>query len=477
MCSGHRHHLLVVAACLVFALSAPGLAPLSARQNPGDRSAADRLARDILKELVEINTTDSSGSTTRAAEAMASRLRAAGFPEADVRVLGPDPRKGNLVARLRGSGKKRPLLLLAHTDVVEARREDWSFDPFTLVERDGYLYGRGTTDMKDQAAAWITNLIRYKQEGYVPDRDVIVALTADEETGDHNGVAWLLANHRDLIDAEIAFNEGAGGLILGGKYTQNGVQAAEKVYLSFQLEVKNPGGHSSLPVKDNAISRLAAGLSRLAAYDFPVRLNEVTRAFFERTSRLQSGRLAADMKAVTSPAPGAAVVARLSQSAFFNALMRTTCIPTRLDAGHADNALPQTARALVNCRLLPDQSPDAVRRTLVRVVADEQISVTPINQPNVSPASPLRPDVVQALEQVTEAMWPGVPVIPVMGTGATDSRALRKAGIPSYGVSGLFEEVNDNRAHGRDERIGIRQFSEEREFLYRLVKALSDESR
>jgi acetylornithine deacetylase/succinyl-diaminopimelate desuccinylase-like protein len=436
-------------------------------------SAGDRLARDILKELIEINTTDSSGSTTQAAEAMAARLRDAGFPAEDVEVLGPNPRKGNLVARLRGTGARRPILLLAHSDVVEARREDWSVDPFVLLEKDGYLYGRGTTDMKDQAASWIANVILYRQEGFKPNRDLIVALTADEETGDSNGVQWLLAIHRDLIDAEYAFNEGGGGLIENGRYLQNNVQAAEKVYLSFRLEVKNAGGHSSVPPRDNAIYHLARGLARLADFDFPVRLNEVTRAFFERTARIETGQMAADMRALLAASPDAAAIARLSRSPYYNALMRTTCVPTRLDGGHADNALPQTAGALVNCRLLPDESPVFVQQTLVRVLGDDQISVTPLNKPNQGPPSPLKPDVIGALEQVTESMWPGVPVIPVMGTGATDGRELRKAGIPCYGTSGLFEDVDDNRAHGRDERVGIKQFYEEREYLYRLIKTLA----
>ncbi len=435
--------------------------------------ATNPLARDLLKELVEINTTDSSGSTTKAAEAMAARLRAAGFADEDVKVLGPNPRKGNLVARLHGSGARRPILLLAHTDVVEARREDWSVDPFVFLERDGYFYGRGTTDMKDQAASWIANLIRYKREGFEPDRDLVVALTADEETGDSNGVEWLLARHRNLIDAEFALNEGGGGLMENGRYVQNQVQAAEKVYLSFRLEATSPGGHSSLPTHDNPIYHLSRGLARLAEFDFPVRLNPITRAFFERTARLERGQVAADMRAMTVKKPDAGAIRRLSRVAYYNALMRTTCVATRVEAGHADNALPQAARAVVNCRLLPDDSPDGVRTTLVNVLADSRIAVTPMGAPDVGPASPLAPEVMRAIEGATSSMWPGVPVIPVMGTGATDGRTLRKAGIPTYGTSGLFEDVSDTRSHGRDERVGIRQFYEEQEYLYRLVKALS----
>lgn len=433
----------------------------------------DALAREILKELIEINTTDSSGNTTTAAEAMAARLRAAGFPPEHVRVLGPEPRKGNLVARLRGTGRARPILLLAHTDVVEARREDWSLDPFTFLEKEGYFYGRGTSDDKGQAAIWVANLIRYKQEGFEPDRDIVVALTADEEGGDFNGVQFLLDEHRDLIDAEYALNEGGDGEIKNGQRLLNEVQASEKVYASFRLEVRNAGGHSSLPTKDNAIYRLAAGLTRLSAFAFPVKLSEVTRAFFERTSAIETGQRAADMKAVTLSPPDQNAVARLSASPYYNALMRTTCVATRVEAGHADNALPQTARALVNCRMLPGESPAEVGKALVKVLADEGIAVSALGSPTPSPPSPLRPDVMRAVEQTTAALWPGVPVVPIMGTGATDSLYLRNAGIPAYGVSGIFGDIDDVRSHGKDERVGVREFHEGQELLYRLVKSLA----
>jgi acetylornithine deacetylase/succinyl-diaminopimelate desuccinylase-like protein len=433
----------------------------------------DRLAREVFKELIEIDTTDEHGETTRAAEAMAARLLSAGFAADDVKVLGPTPKKGNLVARLRGGATRRPLLLLAHLDVVEARKEDWSVDPFALTERDGYYYGRGTTDDKAMAAIWIATLIRLKREGFRPDRDIVVALTADEEGGAHNGVDWLLKNHRDVIDAELALNEGGGGQSRGGRYLANRVQASEKVYLSFRLETTHPGGHSSLPTRDNAIYRLANGLVRLARFDFPVQLSEITRAFFSRMSAIEAGPLAAAMRGVLQSPPDAESVARLSESAFYNAQMRTTCVATRLEGGHADNALPQAARALVNCRILPGQPAAEVHDTLVRVLADDKISVAPIDEPKPSEPSPLRPDVMDPIETITRAMWPGVPVVPVMGTGATDSLYLRQAGIRAYGVSGLFGDVDDNRAHGRDERIGVRQFQEGQEFLYRLVKDLS----
>ncbi len=432
-----------------------------------------QLARDIFAELIEINTVNTRGSTTDAARAMAARLRAAGFPAEDVEVLGPDPRKGNLVARLRGTGRRPPLLLLAHLDVVDALPSDWSVDPFTFLERDGYYYGRGTTDDKAMAAIWIANLIRYRQEGYRPDRDLIVALTADEEGGSHNGVTWLLAHHRDLIDAAYALNEGGGGAIKNGRRIANRVQASEKVYQSFRLEVTNRGGHSSLPRPDNAIYQLAEGLIRLARFRFPVKLTEVTLAFFERTADGEAGRTAADMRAVARPTPDRAAAGRLSMEPYFNALLRTTCVATQLESGHAENALPQTARAVVNCRVLPNDDPEEIPRTLARVLADTAIRLTPLSEPTPSPPSPLRPEVIEPIERITQAMWPGVPVVPVMSTGATDGLYLRNAGIPTYGVSGLFGDLDDVRAHGRDERIAVEAFFDGQTFLYRLVKALS----
>ncbi|MFQ5825313.1 MAG: M20/M25/M40 family metallo-hydrolase [bacterium] len=431
------------------------------------------LVRKIFQELIEINTTDSDGNTTEAAEAMAERLKAAGFPEEDVQVLAPDPRKGNLVARLGGTGARKPVLLLAHLDVVEARKEDWSFDPFKLLEQDGYFYGRGTTDDKAMAAIWIANLILYKQEGFMPDRDLIVCLTADEEGGNFNGVRWLLNNHRERIDAQYCLNEGGDGQIKNGKYLLNEVQVSEKVYQSFRFAVKNPGGHSSLPTKDNAICHLAEGLVRLAKYDFPVKLNEGTRVFFERMSEIETGQVAADMKAVIQMPPDKAAISRLAQSPFYNALLRTTCVATMLNAGHAENALPQTATAVVNCRILPGESADKVLQTLINVLADDKIEVSPIWEITPSPPSPLLPEIMQAIEQITQEMWPGVPVVPTMGTGATDALYLRNAGIPAYGVSGLFVDIDDIRAHGKDERISVKAFYEGQEFLYRLVKVLS----
>jgi acetylornithine deacetylase/succinyl-diaminopimelate desuccinylase-like protein len=405
---------------------------------------------------------------------MARRLIAAGFPAADVQVLAPAPRKGNVVARLRGTGARRPLLLLAHLDVVEANREDWSVDPFKLLERDGYFYGRGTSDDKAMAAAFVANLIRFRQEGFVPDRDLIVALTADEEGGGHNGVAWLLKEHRALIDADLAINEGGGGALKNGRRVSNSLQASEKIFQTYRLEVTNKGGHSSLPVKDNAIWHLAGGLARLAEFDFPVNLDEVNRQFFERTSAQVGGSLGDDFRAVASGNRDPAVVARVAAAGpVFNSRMRTTCVPTRLEGGHADNALPQTARAVVNCRVLPHETEEDVRQTLIRVLANDKIKVTPVNRFFPSPPSPLTAEIMGTVQQVTQQMWPGVAVVPMMSTGATDSRFLRTAGIHAYGTSGMFGDVDDIRAHGRDERMLVRSLYEGQEYLYRLAKRLS----
>ncbi|HTQ56396.1 MAG TPA: M20/M25/M40 family metallo-hydrolase, partial [Bryobacteraceae bacterium] len=349
-------------------------------------------AHDILKELIGINTTDSSGDTTRAAQAMAARFRSAGYPESDIRVLVPDkfPRKGNLVVRLRGTGTAKPVLFIGHLDVVEALRSDWSFDPFQLTEQDGFFYGRGTSDMKGDDAVLISTFLRLKREGYRPSRDLIVALTSDEEGGPSNGIDWLVKNHRDLIDAEFCINlDGGGGHIKTGKHLFMAVQAAEKVFLTFKLEVKNPGGHSSRPSKDNAIYHLADGLSRLGKFDFPVHLFDVTRASFERTAPLYPGQLGEDMKRVVEQHP--AVIGRLSALPPWNAQLRTTCVATMLSAGHAENALPQTATAVVNCRLLPVDSPEEVEKTLNRVLADPQIKVSVMTPAKPVAYKPMNP--------------------------------------------------------------------------------------
>jgi acetylornithine deacetylase/succinyl-diaminopimelate desuccinylase-like protein len=446
-------------------------AVVSAQSGPNDARA-----REIFKQLIEINTTDSSGSVTKAAEAMAERLRAAGFAASDIQVIGPDPRKHNLVARYRGTGSRRPLLLLAHLDVVEAKPEDWSVPPFTFLEKDGYFYGRGTEDDKGMASLLVANVIRLKQEGFKAARDLILALTADEEGGSFNGVDWLVKNHRDLIDAELALNEGGAGRMQRGKYLLNEVGASEKVYQDFKLESKNPGGHSSRPSRDNAIYHLSDALARLERFDFPVNLNEVTRAYFDRMAAFQTDpKVAADMRAVAKEPPDADAIARLSAgSPFFNALMRTTCVATMLAGGHATNALPQTATANVNCRILPGEAPTAIRQKLIDVIADPKVAVEFVDQARPSPPSPLSPAVMGPIESITKAMWPGVVVVPVMATGATDGLYLRNAGIPTYGVEGVFYEIDDNREHGRDERVGVKQYFEGLEFQYRLIKALAN---
>ncbi|HET7362449.1 MAG TPA: M20/M25/M40 family metallo-hydrolase [Burkholderiales bacterium] len=434
-----------------------------------------RLARDIYKELLQINTVTNTGDTAKAAEAMAARLRAAGFPADDVRVFTPAPRKGNMVARLHGTGAKKPILLLAHIDVVEAKREDWTTDPFKLVEQDGYFYARGSGDDKFMAATFVANLIRYRQEGYRPERDIIVALSTDEEIGDANklGIQWLLEHQRPLIDAEFALNEGAGVGLKNGKPIRNGVQTSEKNYVDYSLEVKNSGGHSSLPRKDNAIYRLAEGLARLGKYDFPIKLNETTRAWFERGAPFEEPQTGADMKALAAGRADAAAIARLSAKPTYNAQLRTTCVATLLSGGHAPNALPQTARANVNCRVLPGEPIAEVTATLKRVLADDAIDVKPAGDFGSAGPSPLRPDIMQSIEKLTAEFWPGIPVIPSMSTGATDSRFLRAIGIPSYGHSGLAGDIDDNRAHGRDERVLVKAFDQGTEYLYRLVKVLA----
>jgi acetylornithine deacetylase/succinyl-diaminopimelate desuccinylase-like protein len=439
--------------------------------------AHKQLARDIFKQLVEINTVTATGDTLEAAQAMADRLKAAGFDAADVRVLSPAPRKGNLVARMRGSGQRRPILLLAHIDVVAASASDWSAEPFKLLEKDGWFYGRGVIDNKFMASALVANLIRYKQEGFKPDRDLILVLETDEEILDANsmGIRWLLANHRELIDAEFALNEGAGVGLLNGKPLANYVQTSEKVAQSFQLQVRNPGGHSSLPTKDNAIYRLADGLAKLARYDFPVQLNDTTREFFRRSAEVADPELGKDMRGAIATPPDAAAVARLSSSAQLNAQLRTTCVATLLSAGTVANALPQTARATVNCRILPGEPVDEVHKTLERVVADEQIAVTKIGSAVLSPPSPLNPQLMRAVERLTAEFWPGIPVVPIMIGGATDGSFLRNAGIPTYGHSGLAGDVNDNRLHGKDERVLVKSYFDGLEYLYRLVKALSSQ--
>ena len=457
------------------------LAPCAGAQSD---AAFRQLGRDIFQQLIEINTTYSVGSTTVAAEAMAKRFRDAGFPASDVTVLGPNDRKGNVVVRLRGTGSHRPILLMGHLDVVEARRSDWTTDPFQLVEKDGYFYGRGTEDMKDDDAILAACMIRLKQEGYRPDRDLILALTADEEGGKSNGVDWLVKNHRELIDAEFALNGDGGGLDTDkGKPVIVNMDASEKLYGDFELRVTNRGGHSSLPVPDNAIYHLADSLGRLEHYQFPVELNPVTRVYFERMATVATGQVAADMKAVLKTPPDPAAIARLSQDPRQNSTLRTTCVATRLDAGHANNALPQTATANVNCRILPGHSREEIRQTLIKVLNDPKIEVGYVTTTGAVldrapddaalPPVELRPEVMKPLDKIAGEMWPGTPVVPTMSTGASDGIYTNAAGIPTYGVSGVGTDMDDQRLHGKDERIRVEWFYQGLDFYYRYLKAIT----
>jgi acetylornithine deacetylase/succinyl-diaminopimelate desuccinylase-like protein len=428
------------------------------------------LAAEIFAEMVEIPSVSGSEDSQRILAVTSARLAAEGI---EAEIAGPDSAQV-LVARLPGSGDRPPLLMLAHLDVVPALREDWSVDPFTLIEREGWWYGRGTDDNKAGATFLVFNLIRARREGFVPDRDWIVALTSDEETNSA-GIRWLVTEGRELIgEPEFALNTDAGsGITLGGRDVMFEVQASEKVYLTFELEVTDDGGHSSLPTPDNAIDALARGLVRLAEHRFPVTLNEVTRGFFERSAAYSEGAVANDMRAVAASPPDSAAAARLSESPFFNALLRTTCTATRLEAGHADNALPQTARATVNCRILPGEPIDAVDATLNAVLADPRIRVTRKREPTASPPSPLRPEVLEPIEAIAAEMWPGATVVPVMSTGATDGLYVRNAGIPVYGAGALFDDSQEARAHGRDERVSVKRFYEALEFWNRLMRRLS----
>lgn len=452
---------------------AGGTATLSAQQAvPPQLTRWEAQARALLKELVEINTTNSVGNTVVAAEAMAKHMRAAGFPAEDVVVVENAPRTGNLIVRLRGrAAGRQPMLLLSHIDVVEADAADWTLPPFEFTEKDGTFFGRGVADDKDEGAIHLTILLRMKAEGIVPDRDIIVALTADEEGGPANGVQWLIDNRPELIRAEYALNEGGGGQVKDGRRISNDVQASEKKSANFTLEATNSGGHSSVPRPDNAIYSLSAALLKVGAHTFPVRLNEVTREFFRRQSTIVGGRLGAAMRALVTNERNAVAARTIARDPALNSRMRTACVATMLDGGHARNALPQRATANVNCRILPDESEADVQRKLVAAIGDSTVSVTQQDSVRGSPPSPLTPALLRTIEETTTEMWPGMPVVPTMSTGATDGLYLRRAGIPTYGVSGLFYE-NAN-AHGMNEHVSAKAFYEGLEFMYRLVRKLS----
>ena len=463
------------ALCLGLSASmARGQSPPAAAAARPSLPREQREAREILRELVNINSTSGTVGVGRAARAMAQRLRVAGYPAADVQLLGPTPSLTALVARLRGrpTGQK-PILLMAHLDVVPAVRADWPFDPFVMIEKDGWYYGRGAEDNKAGVATILANLVRWKREGWVPDRDIIAVLSADEET-DGASMTWLLAHHRALLDAEFALNTDAGGGALDhGKAVSNAVQASEKVFANFRIEVTNPGGHSSVPRADNAIYELSERLAVFGKFAFPRRLTDVSRAYFLQSAATQSPVVAAQMRAVAAqPMDTVAAAALAAANPYWNSVMRTTCVATRLDGGHADNALPQRASALINCRILPDESIDSVKATIQRVVGSGAKVVSSWDAVP-SPPSPLRDDVMRTVTTLTNERFPGAVVVPEMSTGATDGLFTRNAGIPTYGVSALFfEQAEPSRAHGQEERVGVKAFHDGVAFWYTMVKSL-----
>jgi acetylornithine deacetylase/succinyl-diaminopimelate desuccinylase-like protein len=441
-----------------------------------------QLARDVYRQLVEINTADSVGSVTTAARAMADRFLAAGFPARDIRVLVPPgkPTKGNLVVRYHGrpGSALKPILLLAHLDVVAANRSDWPRDPFKLHEENGFFLGRGTADDKAMASIFVANLLRMKKEGFVPGRDIVLALTADEEGGDSNGVEWLIANHKPLIDAAFAINEGGSGtLSADGKPIFNSIQAAEKVPANFTLTAINRGGHSSVPRTANAIYSLAAALTRVAQSPFPVALNEVTRDFFAQTSKVEPrAELAAAMRALTANANDTEAAGALSRAPLYNSMLRTTCVATRLAGGHAYNALPQTATANINCRIVPTSTAEVTIAELKRIIADTSIRITwtvPSTEKFGASPSNIPPELLTATTELTNRMFGDIPVIPTMSPGATDGRFLRAAGIPTYGVSGLFSVTGETNVHGGDEKLRVNSYYQGLEFLDKLVRRLT----
>jgi acetylornithine deacetylase/succinyl-diaminopimelate desuccinylase-like protein len=453
-------------------------------------SAANRAeARAIFKQLIEINTTDTPlGSVTAGSAAMQKRFLDAGFPAEDVHLLGPDARKMNLVVRLRAAGHttQKPVLFLCHMDVVQALRSDWHTDPFEFVEKDGYYYGRGTQDMKDSDAALVATLLRLHREGYRPRRDILLALTADEESGKFNGADWLVRQHRELVDAAWVINPDSGGVELDhGRAVVADVEATEKVYSDFQLTATNPGGHSSRPRPDNAIYELTAALDRLAAYTFPFELNEVTRTYFKNLAAQETGQTAADLRAILATPPDLSAAARLSAEPSFNSNFRTTCVATMLKAGHAPNALAQTAQANVNCRIFPGHSPEEIRQQLISIFGDAKLAVKYVSDSYVvadtaperkamTPPAPIA-EVFEPLTRLTQAIWPGVPVTPVMENGASDSIYFAQAGIPCYGYSAIALERDDDRAHGQDERLPVDSYWKSLDFFYSFLKAVGGE--
>jgi acetylornithine deacetylase/succinyl-diaminopimelate desuccinylase-like protein len=473
---------LAVGICLL----AAGAATVAADLRASRQTAASRLARageaefrDLYKELVEIDTTLSSGSCTRAVSAMKARLLTAGYTEQDVRILVPParPKDGNLIALLPGSDATLPpVMLLAHIDVVEAKREDWERDPFKLTEENGYFHARGVVDDKAMAAIFTDAMIRYKQERFRPRRGIKLALTCGEETPNtFNGVKYLLENHRALMEASFALNEGGSGRLdpATGAYQYNGVQVGEKLMQDFTLETVNQGGHSSRPVPDNAIYRMAQALEKVRALQLPVEFNDTTRAHLTRFSDIVGGAQGADMKAAATG--DATAVARLEKDPSLNAMLRTTCVATMIDGGHALNALPQRVSANINCRIFPGRAPEQIRQALIAAIADPNVKVTFQSAPETAgPPPELTARILEPIEQLSRDMFPGVPVVPSQSSGATDGRFLTAAGIPTYGISGVFADGATSNAHGLNERVLVQSVLEGREFLYRLTKMYAD---
>jgi acetylornithine deacetylase/succinyl-diaminopimelate desuccinylase-like protein len=478
--------VLALAACVAAATSPAVLAQSSLpATTPEDRA----LAKSIFKELIEINTTDTPlGNVTTATTAMQKRFLDAGFAPEDVHLLGPDARKMNLVVRIRAAGTptEKPVVYLCHIDVVEALRADWSTDPFQFIEKDGYYYGRGTQDMKDSDAALVFTFLRLHREGYKPKRDLILALTADEEGGKFNGADWLVKEHRDLVDAAFVINPDSGGVELDkGRAVVADVEATEKVYSDYQVTAVDRGGHSSIPRPDNAIYELTTALNKLAVYSFPFEMNEVTRTYFNNLAGQETGQSAEDMKAVLATPPNLAAAARLSAEPSFNSNFRTTCVATRLIAGHANNALPQTAQANVNCRIFPGHSPEEIRQVLTGVFGDPKLTVKFVSDAGIVsntaperkamvPPAPIK-EVFEPLTRLTQAIWPNTPVTPVMENGASDSIYFAQAGIPCYGYSAIALEREDDRAHGQDERLPVESYWKSLDFFYAFSKAVGGE--
>jgi acetylornithine deacetylase/succinyl-diaminopimelate desuccinylase-like protein len=468
----------------VLALAATMIAFSVTATPPKDTPAGEQRFRELYKELVETNTTLSAGNCTLAAERMAARLKAAGFPETDLHLFAAPghEKEGGLVAVYPGRDPKlKAILLLAHLDVVEAKREDWTRDPFTLVEENGSFYARGAMDDKAEASIWVDLLIRYRTENYRPRHTLKVALTCGEEGAPFNGTQWLTENRRDLIDAAFALNEGAWGeLDASGQRVAHQVEAGEKFPQNYRLEVTNPGGHSSRPLKDNAIYHLAAALTRIGAYEFPVEFNDANRAYFTGMAKLKAAKgetdIANAMNAfLRDPGDEQAIALVTNKDPSWNATLRTTCVATMLDAGHATNALPQRARANVNCRIFPGRSPETVRAKLEELVADPAVKVTALETRGPTAVSPpLTPAILGPIEKLTAEFWPGVPVLPILQAGATDGEFTNAVGIPTYGVEPVFVGPDLGHIHGLNEYVGVQSLLEGREFLYRLVKIYAE---